>query len=113
MRLLRPVSLLLVLLLLAPACDRTEDTGGAVPGPPTTIKVGEGLVVVKNIAYNPKRVTTPVGREVVWTFDDGGVTHSVTADDGSFDSGRLTSGEFRRAFDQPARSPTTVRCTPA
>lgn len=98
-----PVRLVVLLVLLAgcSALQPGDDTGGAVPGPPTTIKVGEGLVVITNIAYNPKRLTTPAGREVVWKFDDSGVTHTVTADDGSFDSGRMASGEFRRTFDQP------------
>ena len=92
------------LLVLSGACSVFEGDnadGGAVPGPPTTLTVGEGAVVVRNISYNPVRVSARVGQEVVWTFDDNGVSHTVTADDGSFDSGRLSTGEFRRAFDQP------------
>jgi plastocyanin len=72
--------------------------GGAVAPPPASGGAGEGKVVIQGIAYNPARVEVPAGQELVWTFDDNGLTHTVTANDGSFDSGRLASGEFRRAF---------------
>lgn len=93
-----------VLVLVAEGCSfvgRGDETGGALPSAPTTIRAGEGVVVIRNIAYNPNRARTPAGREVVWRFDDSGVTHTVTADEGSFDSGPMASGEFRRTFDQP------------
>jgi plastocyanin len=58
-------------------------------------------VILANIAYNPPRITVPAGREVTWRWNDNGLAHTVTADDGSFDSGRRTEGEFTRVFDQP------------
>lgn len=70
--------------------------GGAVAPPPVT--AGEGRVIIRGIAYNPPRVEVPIGQELVWSFEDNGLEHTVTADDGSFDSGRLASGEFRRTF---------------
>lgn len=92
----------LAVVLVVPGCSMFDSgDGGAVPTPPNTVSTGEGGVTLRNTAYNPQRVSTVVGREVVWTFDDNGLTHTVTADDGSFDSGRLSSGEFRRTFDQP------------
>ena len=102
----RAAACLLSLLLVTGggACSIFEGgntDGGAVPGPSTTIAAGEGVVVVKNIAYNPRTVAARVGQEVAWTIDDNGVTHTITADDGSFDSGRLQSGDFKRVFDQP------------
>ncbi|MGH8975457.1 MAG: hypothetical protein ACRD0C_19905 [Acidimicrobiia bacterium] len=36
--------------------------------------------------YDPKELTVEVGEEVTWTNKDYGHVHSVTADDGSFDS---------------------------
>ena len=96
--------LLSIALVTAGACSIFEGgntDGGAVPGPSTTIAAGEGVVVVKNIAYNPRTVAVRVGQEVAWTIDDNGVTHTITADDGSFDSGRLQSGDFKHVFDQP------------
>jgi plastocyanin len=100
-----PVRLILALLpLLAAGCsaaDRRQDDGGAVPPPPTSIQVSEGVVVVQNLSFNPQRSEAQVGREVVWRFSDNGLAHTVTADDKSFDSGRMPSGEFRHLFDQP------------
>ena len=74
-----------------------------MPSPPNTISVGPDAVVVKDIAFNPKEVATSVGHTVTWTFDDSGLGHTVTADDGSFDSGRMSSGEFKRTFEAPAQ----------
>jgi plastocyanin len=99
-----PVRLIVALIpLLVAGCsaNRSQDTGGAVPSPPTTIQLSEGVVVVQNLTFNPPRIETAVGREVVWRFSDNGLAHTVTADDKSFDSGRMPSGEFRRRFDQP------------
>ena len=99
-----PVRLIVALIpLLVAGCsaNRSQDTGGAVPPPPTTVQLSEGVVVVQNLSFNPQRIQTPVGREVVWRFSDNGLVHTVTADDKSFDSGRMPSGEFRRRFDQP------------
>jgi plastocyanin len=93
---------LIVLVVAGGACDRNKDTGGTVTGPSTTVaSAGEGIVVIQNTSYNPERVTTAVGKEVVWKFKDNGLNHTVSADDGSFDSGRLGSGEFKRAFGKP------------
>jgi plastocyanin len=58
-------------------------------------------VILRGIAFNPARLTVKAGQDVVWSWDDGGVTHTATADDGSFDSGRMTSGTYRHTFDHP------------
>lgn len=99
----RVVTSALWLVLFAAGCSGAgggADTGGGVPNPPTTVG-GEGVVVIRNVAFNPTRLTVPAGREVMWVFDDNGLTHTVTADDGSFTSDRRTTGEFKRTFDAP------------
>ena len=100
----RVVALVAAGVLVAGGCSVFEGSdadGGALEGPSTTLSAAEGVVVVQNISFNPARVAARVGQEVVWTVDDNGVSHSVTADDGSFDSGRLSAGDFKRTFDQP------------
>lgn len=93
------VSGLFILLGLAGCAPK--DTGGAFEGLPAATPIPEGSVLVQAISYRPQQLTVSPGGEVVWIFDEGGVAHTVTAEDGSFDSGRLTGGEFRRTFGEP------------
>jgi len=37
-------------------------------------------------AYNPKSITIASGQSIEWTWEDTGNPHSVTAENGSFDS---------------------------
>src|SRR5918997_5012518 len=58
-------------------------------------------VQVVDFAFEPGTLTVPAGATVTWT-NAGNRPHTVTADDGSFDSGRLDPGEqFSQTFDQP------------
>lgn len=58
-------------------------------------------VTIKNIAFQPDSVQISTGQTVTWRFDDASVPHTVTAGDGSFDSGTKTSGQFSHRFDKP------------
>ncbi len=49
------------------------------------------LVVVAPDRGSPRELTVSVGDEVTWTHRDGEQVHSVTAEDGSFDSNPLCS----------------------
>ncbi len=51
--------------------------GGAAGGHDVTIVSGQ---------FDPKELTIEIGGEVTWTNKDPDKVHSVTADDGSFDS---------------------------
>jgi plastocyanin len=58
-------------------------------------------VQVVDFAFEPAMVMIEPGTTVTWT-NAGDRPHTVTADDGSFDSGRLDPGEqFSFTFDQP------------
>src|SRR5689334_2484604 len=41
-----------------------------------------------NFQFQPQTITVPAGTTITWT-NNGTVPHTVTADDGSFDSGTL------------------------
>ena len=52
-------------------------------------------------AFDPSIVRIEPGQSVEWAMD-GRSPHTVTADDGSFDSGNLEPGEtYVRTFDEP------------
>jgi plastocyanin len=60
-------------------------------------------VAIENLKYRPATVEVEVGDTVVWTNNDDR-DHTVTADDGSFDSGRLRAGKsFSKTFDKPGK----------
>lgn len=53
--------------------------------------------------FSPSAISVVAGDTVTWT-NDTFTTHTVTADDGSFDSGRLGSGgRFTQTFATPGR----------
>ena len=90
---------LLVAALSLAAAGCQEESGGDVQTDSTTPpSVAEGEVLVKSVAFTPRELRTTVGKPVTWRFDDGGLEHTVTADDSSFDSGRVSSGTFQQTF---------------
>ena len=65
--------------------------GSSAPGASAGVAGGSTAVEIKNTAYNPATVTAKVGGKVTWTNNDS-VTHTVTLDDNSADSGDLAAG---------------------
>jgi hypothetical protein len=61
----------------------------------------QGSVLVREMGFNPQQVNVRPGQQVIWVFDDRDVPHTVTANNGSFDSGEKVNSEFRLAFDRP------------
>ena len=80
---------------------KQESGGDVTPDSTAPPVVAEGEVLVKSVAFTPNEVRTTVGKPVTWKFDDGGLEHTVTADDNSFDSGRQSSGSYARSFSAP------------
>jgi len=72
---------------------------------------GEGAAVaMKAVAFVPSRIEITAGTTVTWTNNDP-LVHTVTADDGSFDSGQIEPTKtFSRTFTQPGEY--AVHCTP-
>jgi len=83
---------------------------GAAEGPHVAI-VEPDHNNAKTWKYDPPEVTVKAGTTVVWDWK-GTDKHSVTADDGSFDSGVKTGKGLRwdHRFDQPGDYPYS--CTP-
>lgn len=75
-----------------PTTAAPDDNGGGA--------AGAAQAKIENFAFDPKQLTAKVGESVSWKNDDG-TTHTVTADDGSFDSGNLASDKsFSQTFDK-------------
>lgn len=65
------------------------------------VAAADGAVRITDGAFEPGSVTVTQGDVVTWT-NAGTEQHTVTADDGSFDSGPLSSGDvFGNLFDAP------------
>jgi plastocyanin len=72
----------------------------AVGGPTAPDEVGIG-----DFAFSPARIEVESGTRVTWTNDDP-TAHTVTASDGSFDSGALDPGAgFSAVFEQTGSFP--------
>jgi len=75
----------------------TPDTTPAA-GTPTSEPASGAAVEIKDFAFNPANLTITAGTTVTWTNNDT-VPHTVTAADGSFDSGTLSPGDtFTHTF---------------
>jgi plastocyanin len=94
-----------------PAPDTTRQ-----PPPPQTGRqlpaAGRDSVtaVVQDFMFRPARLEIAAGTTVVWT-NGGQVVHTVSAEDGSFDSGPIEAGE-RRAITFSRPGTFTFHCTP-
>jgi plastocyanin len=92
-------------------------TATATPSPaasatvtPTATATSTAPVAVSivNLTFSPSLITIPPGTTVTWTNMDA-VTHTVTADDNSFNSGLLPPGaSFSHTFDTPGS--TSYKC---
>lgn len=57
-------------------------------------------VVIEGLAFNPPEISVAVGSTVTWSNQDS-VNHTVTARDGTFDSGNLPDGAtFSYTFEE-------------
>ncbi len=73
--------------------------------PPATSAQPAVTINMTRDAFDQTEVDIPAGSSVVWT-NGNALTHTVTADDGSFDSGDVPSGkQFSMEFDTPGTYP--------
>ncbi len=84
---------LAVFLLLLGGCKSNGSSYSTPtgPGPTTTPPPTSNAVVIQGFAFNPSPMTVAKGASVTWTNNDK-VTHTATADDGSWDTGNIAPG---------------------
>ena len=66
-------------------------------------------VSIQNFAFSPTTINVKVGAKVSWTNQDS-VSHTVTADDGSFSSSNLSQGQIY-SFTFTKAGTYTYHCT--
>src|SRR5438067_10514080 len=64
---------------------------GAVAGRGGSTSAADAAVSIVDFAFTPSSTTVTAGSTVRWTHN-GNAPHTVSADNGLFDSGRLASG---------------------
>ena len=77
-------------------CGAGSDDPGEAGGTPEP-----DTVVLRDIAFKPKKLTVEAGTTVTWRFEDSGIAHDVKAEDDSFASEVMDSGTFEHTFEEP------------
>lgn len=81
----RSILAVIVVILLLSACSKSNDTAGSgSSNDPYTI-------YMKGSVFSAASLTVPLGTKVTWVNNDN-MTHTVTANDGSFNSGDIAAG---------------------
>lgn len=104
-RLIAIVAVIALAVLLLVACgdgSGATTTGG---GGTTTVAGNEAQVSIANLAFVPSGLTVRAGTTVTWTNNDA-MSHTVTSDNGVFDSGTLArGGTFQFTFTEAGEFP--------
>lgn len=80
----------------SPATSSAGGVAGATSGSPAA--AGGDAVKIIDFGFTPASLTVKAGTTVTWA-NTGSATHTVTSDNGSFDSGNLApSATFSHAF---------------
>lgn len=94
---INPARVLIAVFLIAGvvyACNKSTGYGSGNNGGSTGNNIS-----IKNFAFSVSTLTVNSGTVVKWTNNDA-TAHTVTADDGSFNSGELASGQsYTHTFD--------------
>ncbi len=104
----------------APACGGRAGAGDRAASADDRARAASGEVNVGEDHYSPSQVSITAGETVVWTYGGSG-SHSVTADDGSFDSsptcgqllGPCMGASFSHQFNSPGTFAYHCRIVPA
>lgn len=103
----RPAAILLVLLVAA--LGLAVDCGGAAVAPSGTA----ATIVIDKFTYQPASLTVAPGTQITVMNRDS-AAHTVTANDGSFDSGTIAGGQRGEitAPSKPGNYPYTCTVHP-
>ena len=102
---------LIVVLGAAVSCSKDDDGyGNDMGGNNGGNNNGTNTVKIQGFAFSPSTITVTAGTSVTWTNYDN-VAHTVTSDDGLFDSGSIQqNATFTHKFDSTGTF--DYHCTP-
>ena len=84
----------------SPAAVATPQPSSALPSEEATPSAQRVEVIISNLSFQPASITVGKGSVIVWRNQDT-VAHTVTAEDGSFNSGTIVEGDtFEQRFDK-------------
>ncbi len=73
----------------------------STPIPEETVVGSNVSISIQNFAFSPPSITVPALTEVTFTNNDS-TAHTITADDGSFNSGSIEPGkQYLHTFEKP------------
>jgi plastocyanin len=92
-RLTTVIAILVAIMSITSSCTKSSMSnmygsgggGGGNGGP------GANVVWIQGMAFTPSNITVAAGTTITWTNKDA-ITHTVTSDNGTFDSGNISSG---------------------
>jgi len=90
-RLLLSTAFLLAILTILSSCSKTTDYNTPDTTPGTKGGPGTNEVWLQNMAFSPATITVTAGTTIKWTNKEQAV-HTVTSDNGLFDSGSMGNG---------------------
>lgn len=104
------IAFLVIMLTFMSACQKVSDTNNPGGDPGGTPGPGASEVFIQGFAYNPSSITVAANTTVTWTNKDA-VSHTVTSNNGTFDSGLIgPNGTF--SFKFTAAGSYQYHCTP-
>lgn len=98
--------LLLISAIVIVSCGKSNSYGSSSSNNPVPVANSVSIV---NMAFSPVTLTVTAGSTITWTNNDN-MTHTVTADDNSFDSGNIAMGsKYSKTFSTAGTY--TYHCT--
>ena len=95
---LRMFIIAIMVAAVASYCSKGSSYGSSNSGSNTNTGTGSNTVTMQSMSFSPTSLTVTKGTTVTWTNNDN-ITHTVTADDNSFNSGDITAGHsYTRTF---------------
>ena len=97
---LRMIATACLVLPFMMGCPSGQPAAGTTPTPVPSTAAAPNTITIASFQFTPATLQVTPGTTVTWVNNDS-ASHTVTADDQSFDAGTLAPGRnFTRVFDK-------------